>query len=241
MFILDLGAFSSARRSNLDFMPATTVESSYHDTRLQFDPKRRVLWQTLCDSYFCKLIKPDYHVLELGAGYGDFINSVKGAHRTAIDQFPQLLKYLQPGVVGRIDSVTELGFLADHSVDFVFASNLFEHLLQSDFAAVLQQLKHKLTATGTLNILQPNYRRAYREYFDDYTHVAVYSDISLCDFLKANGYEILECRPAFLPYSIKSILPVIPGLIRLYLLLPWKPFAKQMFVRARPSCNNRSS
>jgi ubiquinone/menaquinone biosynthesis C-methylase UbiE len=209
--------------------------SSYHDTRLQYDPKRRVLWQTLCDAYFCKLIEPNYHVLELGAGYGDFINSLSCARRTAIDLFPQLPKYLQPGVAARIGSVTDLEFLADHSVDFVFASNLFEHLLQSHFATILRQLKRKLTTTGTLNILQPNYRRAYREYFDDYTHVAVYSDISLCDFLKANGYEILECRPAFLPYSIKSRLPVVPALIRLYLISPWKPFAKQMFVRARPS------
>ena len=108
-------------------------------------------------------------------------------------------EYLQAGVVGRIGSVTDLEFLPDHSVDFTFASNLFEHLLQNDFATVLEQLKRKLKSTGTLNILQPNYRRAYREYFDDYTHVAVYSDISLCDFLKANGYEIIECRPGFLP------------------------------------------
>jgi ubiquinone/menaquinone biosynthesis C-methylase UbiE len=215
-------------------MAPATVDSSYHDTRLQYDPKRRVLWQTLCDAFFSKLIQPEYHVLELGAGYGDFINSITCARRTAIDQFPQLTKFLQPGVTGLIGSVTELDFLSDSSVDFAFASNLFEHLLQPDFTTVLQQLKRKLTPAGTLNILQPNYRRAYREYFDDYTHVAVYSDISLCDFLKANGYEILECRPGFLPYSIKSSLPVVPALIRLYLLSPWKPFAKQMFVRARP-------
>jgi SAM-dependent methyltransferase len=216
-------------------MSPATSNSSYHDTRLQYDPKRRVLWQTLCDAFFGKMISPEYHVLELGAGYGDFINSVTCAKRTAIDQFPQLPKYLQSGVVGRIGSVTDLEFLPDHSVDFAFASNLFEHLLQNDFATVLEQLRRKLKSTGTLNILQPNYRRAYREYFDDYTHVAVYSDISLCDFLKAKGYEIIECRPGFLPYSIKSSLPVIPALIRLYLLSPWKPFAKQMLVRARPS------
>ena len=93
-------------RSNLKVYVAATSNSSYHDTRLQYDPKRRVLWQTLCDAYFRKLISPEYHVLELGAGYGDFINSVTCAKRTAIDQFPQLPKYLQAGVVGRIGSVT---------------------------------------------------------------------------------------------------------------------------------------
>jgi len=215
-------------------MSVATSDSPYHHTRLHYDPRRRILWQTLCAAYFSKLVSPDYHVLELGAGYGDFINSLKCARRTAIDQFPDLPKYLEPGVVGRIGSVTDLEFLSDHSVDFAFASNLFEHLSQRDFATVLHQLKQKLSSNGTLNILQPNYRRAYREYFDDYTHVAVYSHISLCDFLEANGYEILECQPAFLPYSIKSNLPVVPAFIRFYLFLPWKPFAKQMLVRTRP-------
>jgi hypothetical protein len=57
----------------------------------------------------------------------------------------------------------------------------------ADFAATLAALRRKLSPGGTLNILQPNYRYAYREYFDDNTHVAVYSHISLADFLAANG------------------------------------------------------
>lgn len=210
------------------------MNSSYHQTRLRHDPRREVLWKTLCDAYFSKWIEPHYHVLELGAGYGDFINSVRCARRTAVDTFPGLSDYVQPGVAAHIGSVTDLSFLDDQSVDFAFASNLFEHLAQHEFAAVLAQLKRKLKRHGTLNILQPNYRRAYKEYFDDYTHVSVYSDASLCDFLEANGYRILECRRALLPFSIKSKLPVSPMLIRLYLLSPWKPAAKQMFIRAQP-------
>lgn len=115
------------------------------------------------------------------------------------------------------------------------AGNLFEHLTQADFTAVPAQLRTKLKADGTLNILQPNYRLSYKEYFDDYTHISIYSDLSLGDFLRANGYRIPCARPGFLPFSIKSRLPVSPLTIRLYLLSPWKPFAKQMFVRAQPA------
>ena len=68
-----------------------------------------------------------------------------------------------------------------HSVVFAFASNLFEHLSQEDFARVLSALREKLTSAGDLVILQPNYRYAYREYFDDYTHRTIYSHISLSD------------------------------------------------------------
>jgi hypothetical protein len=135
-------------------------------------------------------------------------------------------------VTAHVGPVTDLGFLPDASVDFVFASNLFEHLTQADFAEVLAQLRPKLRRGATLNILQPNYRRAYKEYFDDYTHVTVYSDASLCDFLEAHGWRVTQCIPGFLPFSLKSGLPVQPWLIRLYLSLPWKPLAKQMFVRA---------
>jgi hypothetical protein len=96
-----------------------------------------------------------------------------------------------------------------------------------------------LTDRGSLAIVQPNYRYAYREYFDDYTHVAIYSHISLADFLTAHGWEVIEVRSKFLPLTIKSRLPVWPPLIALYLKLPIKPLGKQMLVRARPRSGTR--
>ncbi len=210
-------------------------ELSYHETRFPFDQRREIVWRTLCTSFFNPLISPDDHVLELGAGYGHFINNVRCKAKTAIDQWPKMLDYLHRDVKGHVGSVTDLSFLSDNSVDFAFASNLFEHLSQADFAVTLRELRRKLKQRGSLNILQPNYRFAYREYFDDYTHVSVYSDSSLCDFLAANGFEIIESLPGLLPFSIKSSKrPVRPWLIKLYLASPWKPSAKQMFVRARP-------
>jgi hypothetical protein len=83
--------------------------------------------------------------------------------------------------------------------------------------------------------LQPNYLFAYREYFDDYTHVTVYSHISLCDFLAANGFEVMNCQPRFMPLTVKSRLRVSPWLIRAYLHSPIKPLGKQMLIRARVS------
>src|SRR5439155_18847098 len=96
----------------------------------------------------------------------------------------------------------------------------------------LAQLSRVVAENGTLNILQPNYYYSYREYFDDYTHRTVYSHTSISDFLEAHGYRVIECRPRFLPFTVKSRLPVSPLLIRLYLSFPWKPFGKQMFIRA---------
>ncbi len=212
----------------------TENKQDYFQTRFTHDPRRDVLWRTLYRHYFSKLIGPEDCVLELGAGYGHFINCVTARKRIALDQWDGFAEYLQPGVEAHVGDVHDLSFLGRDSVNFAFASNLFEHVSQEDFAAVLSQLRMVLLADGTLNIVQPNYYFAYREYFDDYTHRTIYSHISICDFLEANGYSVIECQPRFLPLTIKSRLPISPLLIRLYLSLPWKPMGKQMLIRARP-------
>jgi SAM-dependent methyltransferase len=206
----------------------------YHATRPAPDPRRDVLWQSLWRYYFSKWITPEDCVVDLGCGYGNFINAVVAKRRVALDIWPAFPHYLDTGVEAVVGPITELGFLDDHAVDFVFASNLFEHLSQAEFRTVLDGLRNKFSPRGMLTILQPNYRYAYREYFDDYTHITVYSHISLADFLVANGYEVLEIHPRFLPLTIKSRLPVSPWLIRAYLSSPLKPQGKQMLVRARP-------
>lgn len=208
--------------------------AGYHESRLTHDPRRAVLWGALWRYYFSALIAPDSCVLDMGCGYGDFINNVVARRRVALDAWPEFPRYLAPGVEAHVGSVTDLGFLGDGSVDFAFASNLFEHLPQAGFASVLEQLRTKLSKGGVLTVLQPNYRYAYAEYFDDYTHVTVYSHVSLADFLAANGYEVLEVRPRFLPLTVKSRLPVSPALIRAYLRSPVRPMGKQMLLRARP-------
>ena len=208
------------------------MKKTYHETRFEFDARRELLWATLCQSYFQKLISPDACVLEIGAGYGHFINNIHCKRRIALDSWPGMLEYLKPGIEGIVSSATDLTRVESGSVDFAFASNLFEHLTQAELAVTLQQLREKLKPGGTLNILQPNFRFAYKEYFDDYTHVAIYSDRSLADFLAANGFRVLECHPRFLPLTIKSRFPVFPFLIRIYLRLPLKPLGKQMLIRA---------
>ena len=206
--------------------------SGCHEERLSCDARREVLWKTLCEACFRRLVPPAACVLELGAGYGYFINHIRCNRRIAVDKWPGFVRYVNSDVIAHVGEVTDLSFIADSSVDFAFASNLVEHLTQGEFAVVLEQLQKKLKPGGTLNLLQPNYRFAYKEYFDDYTHVAVYSDRSLVDYLESHGLRVIDCRPRFLPLTVKSRLPVWPFLIRLYLRLPYKPMAKQMLVRA---------
>lgn len=210
------------------------MTGGYHASRFAADPRREVLWRTLWAHVFSKCIDSKACVLDLGSGYGSFINQVAARRRIAVDSWPGFTAYLHPEVEGVVGDVTELGFLEDGAVDFAFASNLVEHLSQETFVRLLTVLRGKLSARGTLTLLQPNYRYAFREYFDDYTHVSVWSHISMADFLVAHGWEVLEAHPRFLPLTIKSRLPVHPMLIRAWLLSPFKPGGKQMMLRARP-------
>ena len=212
---------------------------TYHDTRFSHDDRRQLLWRTLCRSYFQRFVKAGDVVLDLGCGYGDFINHIRCARKFAVDQWPGAADYVGRDVQLQIGSILDLRAIQARSIDFVFASNVFEHLPQAEFADCLSEVKRVLRDGGTLNILQPNYRFCSNEYFDDYTHVSVYSDRSLCDFLRAQGLRILDCKARFLPLTIKSRLPVSPLLIRSYLASPIKPLAKQMFIRAAVSCDPR--
>lgn len=173
--------------------------------------------------------------MDLGAGYGNFINAVQCRRRIAVDTWQEMRSHVEPGVEPIVASVTDLSAVDDASVDFAFASNLFEHLPQDAMVTALAEIRRTLADGGTLTILQPNYRYAYREYFDDYTHVAVYTHVSLCDLLVANGWVIVDVKPRFLPLTIKSRLPTWPSLIGLYLKLPVRPLGKQMLIVARPT------
>ena len=210
------------------------MTSAYHDVRLAHDPRRDVLWRALWRHYFSRLIGAGDCVLDIGCGHGAFINAVVARKRIGLNSWPDFPAYLEPGIEAIVGSAVEVGRLVKEPVDFAFASNLFEHLTQPELTSLLTGVRSVLSPRGTLNIVQPNFRYAYREYFDDYTHVAVYTDVGLSDLLRANGFDIVEVKPKFLPLSIKSRLPVRESLIRAYLASPVKPMGKQMLIRARP-------
>ncbi len=208
---------------------------SYFDTRLEYDPRRNVLWRILCDEVFNQYGGPEATVLELGAGWGDFINNVSARRKVAVDMWPGITEHLDPSIETHVGSATDLHFLDAASVDMVFASNLIEHLTHEQAGELVSESRRVLLPGGKLVLVQPNYRLCADRYFDDYTHVSVWSDVGLSDFLSAHGFKVEKCLPKFLPFSLKSRLPVSALLIKTYLRLPVKPLAGQMLLVATPA------
>ena len=208
------------------------ADASYFASRLPFDPARERLWRVLCE-YLQPEIPAGAEVLELGGGYCHFINNIRAAGKHVIDLFPGIESYAAPGVKTYVRSCAETDSFADSSIDTVFASNLFEHLTREQLLETLAGVRRVLKDGGKLLVVQPNFKYSYRTYFDDYTHIQIFTDASLGDLLKAEGFEVLKVVPRFLPFSIKNSGPKWPWLLRVYLALPWRPFAGQMYIVAR--------
>jgi ubiquinone/menaquinone biosynthesis C-methylase UbiE len=128
---------------------------------------------------------------------------------------------------------TDLGELDDASFDVVFASNLLEHLERAQSDQLLAEAVRVLRPGGRLILLQPNFRLQPGRYFDDYTHVAIFTDQSLRDYLAAGGWQVEHVAPRFLPLSMRSRGSSLSFLVPWYLRSPVKPLAGQMLVVAR--------
>lgn len=206
--------------------------SAYYATRYVPDPHRAAVWRHIV-AFLATWIPPTADVLELGAGYCDFSNAVRARSVTAMDLGVTVTTAAAAGVRAEVGDCTDLVRFADDSFDVVFASNLLEHLSREGGQRLVDDARRVLRPGGRLILMQPNFRLRPGEYFDDYTHVAVYSDRSLPDFLDAAGYDIVAVLARFLPQSMKSRFSAFTRLVPLYLRSPIKPLAGQMLVVAR--------
>ena len=208
--------------------------TSYHRAHLVHDPKREAVWKAIA-RHLAPHVQKDAHVLELGAGYCSWINHVEAARRVAVDVWSELPAHAAPGVEALVaDIAGGLPSLADGSFDVVLASNLLEHFSPDAAAAVVGTTTRLLRRGGRLIVIQPNFRYAFRSYFDDYTHRSIFTDISLPALMRAAGLEILHVEPRFLPYSMQgSRFPVTAWLVTAYLMSPLKPASGQMLVIAQ--------
>ena len=209
------------------------MSAGYHDVHLREHPARQAVWQVLAD-HLSRWVPPDAHVLEIGAGHCHWINAVRAARRVAIDTWPDVVRFAAAGVETRVmDASRELRTLPAGSVDVVLASNVLEHFDPDTASSVIGDIHAVLKPGGRLLIVQPNFRYAYRSYFDDYTHRSVFTDVSLPNLLRSRGFGIDLVRPKFLPYSMRDVRGGVPAwLVRAYLASPIKPRAGQMLIVA---------
>lgn len=171
-------------------------------------------------------------VVELGAGYCDFINAFPAQRKIAFDLNPEMAAFAAPDVELRIADAVTLRGIGAASVDLVFASNCLEHFTSEEIDVLLPRVRTVLSPRGRLILLQPNHRLCADRYFDDPTHQTIFDDSSIVERLTVHGLRVLRIEPGLLPFTMNSRLPKWAWLTRLYLMSPVKPMAAQMYVVA---------
>jgi ubiquinone/menaquinone biosynthesis C-methylase UbiE len=206
------------------------VTDSYYASRYTYNTDRGIVWKEIV-RFLDPFLKGKQTVLDVGAGYCDFINNVTAEKRVAIDMSPDFFQYASDGIQTFQTRADQLSGFQDSSVDAAFSSNLLEHLSDAELESTMKEIKRVLKKGGLFILMQPNYHYSYRNYFDDATHKKVFSDSSLESFLVSYGFNIVKKMSKFLPFSLKSrpgLVPIHPLIIRAYIHSPWKPFAGQM-------------
>jgi SAM-dependent methyltransferase len=197
--------------------------SKLYDTRFSPLEKARKdrVWRVLCQSFFQRYIRDDDTVLDLGAGYCEFINHIACRRRIALDQSEDLGQHAAAGVEVLAGPSADLASVPRGSIDVAFASNVFEHLpSKQELLRILAEIRRVLRHGGRLLILQPNIRYTGGAYWDFFDHHLPLTERSLVEALLMTGLTPVEVRPRFLPFTTKSRLPPHPALVWLYLKLP---------------------
>lgn len=192
---------------------------------------RRRVWRAIVR--YIRRDAPDVETLiELGAGYCDFINQFPADKKIAFDLNPEMRAHALPGVDLRIEDATALASVPNESIDLVFASNFLEHLEGDQIDSLLGRCFEVLKPGGRLILIQPNHRLCAETYFDDPTHRTIFDDANIGEWLARHRLKIRKLVPGLLPFSMKGRLPKSELLTWLYLISPWKPLAAQMYIVA---------
>jgi len=194
---------------------------------------RKRVWRVLIDSFFQRYISRNAAVLDLGCGYGEFINQVQAGRKYAMDLNPDAPRYLSADVEFIRQDCSQPWPVEEASLDIIFTSNFFEHL--PDKAALgrtLDQAYKALRKGGRLIAMGPNIKLVPGAYWDFWDHYIPLTESSLGESLENRGFRIERKEAAFLPYTMAGKRPAPVSLVRIYLAIPaiWGLFGKQFLI-----------
>jgi SAM-dependent methyltransferase len=194
------------------------------------------VWHILARSFFSRWVKPDHTVLDLGAGYCQFINHVSANKKYAMDLNTDAARHASGEVTVLQQDCAALWPLPASSLDVVFTSNFFEHLpTKSDLERTLQQAFRCLRQGGSLIAMGPNIRYLPGAYWDFFDHNLALTEKTLVEVLQKVGFQMIEIYPKFLPFTMTDSPEYPLILLRVYLKvrLAWTLLGKQFLVVAR--------
>lgn len=205
---------------------------------IQVQTNKRRFVQKRIINYLANYLQKAETILDVGCGQGDFISQVEGSTLIALDLDPQAENYLPQNIRFINGGMERLAELDSNSIDVIWASNFLEHLDMEDVLNFLKEANRLIRVTpdsGYLIVMQPNFRYAYKNYFDDFTHKTIFTDKSMVSIMKLTGFEVQVCEKRFLPYSLNSKKARFSFLVGFYLKSKIRIFSGQMLLVAKPA------
>jgi SAM-dependent methyltransferase len=217
---------------------ALTVElqRTYRSRFLPNSEYRKAIWGLLIAHFFRRYVHSNDVVLDLGCGYGEFINQIQCGRKFAMDLNPDAATHLVSEIKFFLQDCSKPWPLEDASLDVVFTSNFLEHLPdKTSLSRTLDEVRRSLKPGGCFIALGPNIRYVGGAYWDFWDHHLPLTELALREVLSNLGFFVERCCPKFLPYRMTKGPRYPLLLLRLYLLLPltWNIFGKQFLVVAR--------
>lgn len=198
------------------------LQAIYHNRFAETLAYRQQVWKVLTAIFFNRWIPSTSTVLDLGCGYGEFINHIAAGQKYAMDLNPDARKYLAPDIHFLEQDCSATWPLADNSLDTVFTSNFFEHLPDKQcLKSTLRQAFRCLKPGGRLIAMGPNIKFLPGLYWDFFDHHTILTEASLAEVLEVIGFRPEQVTPRFLPYTLVNA-PKYPLIfLRIYLAMPW--------------------
>ena len=191
----------------------------------RFDASREYrlrVWRVLVTRFFQPLVPENACVLDLGCGYGEFINTVTAAKKWGMDLNPRTRENLSPEVTFLEQDCSTRWPVGEAQLDLVFTSNFFEHLPdKTALGNTLDQVFRCLKPAGRLIAMGPNIKYTGGRYWDFWDHYLPLTETSLSEGLTVRGFEIEQCHARFLPYTMVGARSYPLWCVALYLRLDW--------------------
>lgn len=213
-----------------------TLKRQYQLRFAEIGEYRNQIWQILCSQFFSRYIPENSKVLDLGSGWGEFINNIAAVEKYAIDLNPESADHLSDGVICIHQDCSQTWAFESDYLDVVFTSNFLEHLQdKSSVERTISEAHRCLKYGGLLICLNPNVKFIPGAYWDFWDHQIPLTELSCAEVLRMKGFSIKQCIPRFLPYSMSAGSRPPLFLVKLYLKLPilWPLFGKQFVLIGR--------
>jgi SAM-dependent methyltransferase len=197
---------------------------------------RNRIWRILTSEFFSRWVKPTDTVLDLGCGYGEFINNISAGKKYAMDLNPSTRNQVAPDVQFLEQDCSLSWPVPENSLDIVFTSNFFEHLpTKQVLLLTMTEAQRCLKPGGRLIALGPNVKYLTGTYWDFFDHYLPLTELSISELMSLSGLQIEQSIDRFLPYTMSMGHQPALWKVRAYLKLPsiWSIWGRQFLVVGR--------